>query len=115
MENFDDFENKSYKEGVKVKYGFSDYFKHFSRMFIFTLQIAFVMAQEIFQKLIFGTKEKNIHGQLALVTGKYFAIPFFTRQRLNKNLIIILEFKKSIRWCKWFRPRDVISLSTRRL
>lgn len=74
MENFDDFEKKSYKEGVEIKYGFSDYFKYFFRMFLFTAQIACVMAQEIFQNIFYGSKVKNIHGQLALVTGEFFFV-----------------------------------------
>ena len=70
MENFDDFEKKSYKEGVEIKYGFYDYFKYHFRMFLFTVQIVFVMAQEIFQNIFNGMKVKNLNGQLALVTGE---------------------------------------------
>jgi hypothetical protein len=86
MENFDDFEKKSYQGGVEKSYGFMDYLKYFSRMFLFFLQIAFVMAQEIFQNIFNETKVKNIHGQLALVTGECFEISF----TISNN---ILEFK----------------------
>jgi len=70
MENFDDFEKKNYKEGVEIKYGFYDYFKHHFKMFLFTVKIVFVMIQEIFQNIFNGMKEKKIIGQLALVTGE---------------------------------------------
>ena len=74
MENFDDFEKKSYQEGGEIKYGFADYFSYFSRMFVFFVKINFVMAQEIFEKIFYGTKVKNIHRQLALVTGECFLL-----------------------------------------
>lgn len=72
MENFDDFEKKNYKEGVEIKYGFYDYFKHHVKMLLFTVKIVFVMIQEIFQNIFNGMKEKTIYGQLALVTGESF-------------------------------------------
>jgi hypothetical protein len=109
MENFDDFEKKSYQEGVEIKYGFSDYFSYFAKMFLFFLKIASVMAQEIFQKIFFGTKVKNIHGQLALVTGKSFASSS-PPQKKFKN-----KKKCLFRWSKRSGTCNIIPFSTRRL
>ncbi|XP_070509197.1 estradiol 17-beta-dehydrogenase 11-like [Chironomus tepperi] len=92
MENFDDFEKKSYQGGVEIQYGFSDYFAYFSRMFIFFIKIASVMAKEIFEMIFYKTKVKSIHGQLALVTGGANGLGRATSFRLAQegcNVIII--------------------------
>lgn len=103
MENFDDFEKKSYQSGGRDKYNFMDHLKYHLRMTIITFKILFLSIQERFQNLINPSKMKDIRGQLALVTGKnsYYKIDFvladlrlntcFTRFILQKNRDFILR------------------------
>lgn len=72
MENFEDYENKSYEEARRVTYSFSDhlqYFLNFIGMFIKISIIAFVELFENLVKWLQSSKPKNISGQIALVTG----------------------------------------------
>lgn len=70
MNNFDDFENKNYKEGKKVHYAFRDHAVHFMRLIYFGIKIFLIMFKEIFQSFFFTTQKKDLSGQLALVTGE---------------------------------------------
>lgn len=70
MQDFDDFEKKNYQQAVVDQYTFLDHFKYHFRMALFTLRILLVMAQELFQNIFNPPPPKNIHGQLALVTGE---------------------------------------------
>lgn len=72
MDNFDDFENKSYVKATRVDYKFSDYFSFFLKTSKIYMQINFMLFLEIFHqifKVFAPDKPKNITGQLALVTG----------------------------------------------
>lgn len=77
MENFEDYENKSYEEARRVTYSFSDhlqYFLNFIGMFIKISIIAFVELFENLVKWLQSSKPKNISGQIALVTGWWRSI-----------------------------------------
>jgi all-trans-retinol dehydrogenase (NAD+) len=72
MENFDDFENKSYSKAPTVEYSAKDHFTFFWNMVITILNVTVIMVQEAYENLtslIKGRKPKDISGQLALVTG----------------------------------------------
>lgn len=73
MENFGDFENKSYQPAAEVKYSFKNHLVFGWRFLSFAICLLFVASWDIFcefLKLFWPTKHKNIAGQLALVTGK---------------------------------------------
>lgn len=70
MENFDDFENKSYKESKKVEYGFADYAAYLLKMFFFGIQILGLTLKEYFINIFFPQNKKDFTGQLALITGE---------------------------------------------
>lgn len=75
MENFSDFENKSYVEAKKVDYKFKDILRFTLKSISNLTQILLVLIFEIFVqlwKVVSPVKPKNISGQVALVTG---AIP----------------------------------------
>lgn len=74
MDNFDDFENKTYKEAKKIRYGFQDHATYLLRMFYFGLQIFALMLKEIFVNIFFKKEKKNLAGQLALITGDFFIL-----------------------------------------
>ena len=72
MENFEDFENKSYVRARRVKYNFSDHAIFMMNFAKIVVQITALVITEIFLnliKLFQSEKPKNISGQLALVTG----------------------------------------------
>lgn len=70
MENFEDFEKKSYQEAKANDYSFTYLLIYFSKMALFMFKLFFLVAQELFQNIINSSQKKNIHGQLALVTGE---------------------------------------------
>lgn len=72
MENFDDFENKSYSSAKRIKYRPVDkarfYLNIFTKFFQITTFLLLDLALNIF-KFFFADETKNISGQNALVTG----------------------------------------------
>ena len=69
MENFDDFENKSYEKASVVKYTASEYFKFFVRHIVLVFKVSSITIVAIFENFCTARKPKSITGQLALVTG----------------------------------------------
>lgn len=72
MENFDDYENKSYAEARRVKYTLSDYLRFLLNTIVIGINIFCVLIVDVlinFFKLFKSVKPKNVSGQLALVTG----------------------------------------------
>lgn len=72
MENFKDFENKSYVEAKQVEYNIRDYIQFLLKFTTKLLQIYLVLLSDIFVqifKVFSPPRPKNISGQLALVTG----------------------------------------------
>lgn len=75
MENFDDFENKSYVKATRVNYKWKDYITFGVNFLTFVAQVVAVVVQEAFVnfiKIFRPDKPKSISGQLALVTGLFF-------------------------------------------
>lgn len=74
MDNFDDFENKSYVKATRVDYKFSDLINFTLHITNIIIQLLFALFVEIFIQIhqVFSpAKPKNISGQLALVTGAF--------------------------------------------
>lgn len=72
MDNFDDFENKSYVAAEKVNYSTTDYLVFLWNFSILTVQAILILLFDTFIgfiKLFHPDKPKDISGQLALVTG----------------------------------------------
>lgn len=72
MENFDDFENKSYVAAERVHYSFVDHLGFLWNLLLLFFQGTAIFCQETlinFVKLFNPDKPKDISGQLALVTG----------------------------------------------
>lgn len=72
MDNFDDFEHKSYKKAARLEYTLKDHLTFLKNFLSFVIKVTIVLWQEIFVnflKLFNPDKPKNIAGQLALVTG----------------------------------------------
>lgn len=69
MENFEDFENKSYRPTKELKYSLSDHLNFAFKNVCTFLQIFLVAFYEIFKSLLLTRQPKDISGQLALVTG----------------------------------------------
>lgn len=72
MENFDDFEHKSYRKAARLDYTVKDHLNFLINFLSFLIKLNVVLWQEIFVnflKLFNPDKPKNIAGQLALVTG----------------------------------------------
>lgn len=72
MENFDDFENKSYEKARKIKYKASDNLYFIWNLIVVVVQVTGVVLAEGFVNFInlFKFKKpKDISGQIALVTG----------------------------------------------
>jgi hypothetical protein len=69
MDNFDDFEKKSYRE-YKKQYGLADHAAYFYSMLKFSLTAVLILIKEVFSNLFNPPPRKNLSGQLALVTGK---------------------------------------------
>lgn len=72
MDNFDDFENKSYEPAREVKYTVKDHLNFILKFAFITFQVALTLISELFAGIInlFASKKpKDITGQLALVTG----------------------------------------------
>lgn len=72
MENFDDYENKSYVPATRVTYTFSDKMNFLWKFLILFAQGSMILVYELlinFVKLFNPTKPKDISGQIALVTG----------------------------------------------
>lgn len=72
MENFDDFENKSYVKARKINYKLSDHLSFALNSLLDLCKIIAILVPELienFIKLFQSAKPKNISGQLALVTG----------------------------------------------
>ena len=92
MDNFDDFENKSYVKAGKVDYKFSDNLKFLLKATKTIIQIYLVLIFDIFVKLlnVFSpAKPKNISGQLALVTGEGKLIIVMT-------CVVLVECSKAV-------------------
>jgi hypothetical protein len=72
MENFDDYENKSYVQARRVKYELSDHLKFLKNFITIVFQVLAVLIPETFVnflKLFQASKPKDISGQVVLVTG----------------------------------------------
>lgn len=72
MENFDDFENKSYQAAPQPQYTASQQITFAVTMIKAWAQVTLLLIVEIFTgifKLFTPKKPKDIKGQLALVTG----------------------------------------------
>lgn len=72
MENFDDFENKSYVRANRVNYRLADLLRFALNFLSILVRIAGIVAYELLEKLVNLFKNlppKDISGQLALVTG----------------------------------------------
>lgn len=72
MENFDDFENKSYEKARVINYSVGDYIKFIFNFMMLIVKMTAVLIPEIAEniiKLFSPSKPKNISGQLSLVTG----------------------------------------------
>lgn len=72
MENFDDYENKSYVQARRVKYELSDHLRFIKNFVIVVFQVLAVCIPETFfnfLKLFQASKPKDISGQVVLVTG----------------------------------------------
>lgn len=77
MENFDDFENKSYEKARIVKYQIHDFIKFIVIGLMILIKIAVILILDLlkcFIELFISPKPKNISGQLALVTGSSFIL-----------------------------------------
>lgn len=102
MENFDDFENKSYERARQVKYKITDHLHFILNFIVITVRVTAVLVQEIFInlfKLFKPDKPKDISGQLALVTGG-------SKQSFNKFEINKIKCLLIFRWCKWIRTSN---------
>lgn len=92
MENFDDFENKSYEKASVVKYTAAEYFKFIVRGIVIVFQVLSLAVVAIFENLFRSKKPKNISGQLALVTGSANGLGREIALRLARegcNIIIV--------------------------
>ncbi|CRK91790.1 CLUMA_CG005421, isoform A [Clunio marinus] len=72
MENFEDFENKSYVPAREVRYTLTDHLVFIKNFLIVVLKVALKLVTEIAEiviELFKPKKPKNISGQLALITG----------------------------------------------
>jgi mannose/fructose/N-acetylgalactosamine-specific phosphotransferase system component IIC len=72
MENFDDFENKSYESARKIKYKTIDHVKFVWNLITVVIKVTCIVIAEGFSnflQLFKSQKPKEISGQLALVTG----------------------------------------------
>jgi hypothetical protein len=75
MENFDDFENKSYERARKIEYNFSDHLRFIWNLVVVVFNVTCVVISEgflNFVRLFKPQKLKDISGQIALVTGLSF-------------------------------------------
>lgn len=69
MNNFEDFEKKSYQEATKKKYRFKDHASYLYSMLKFFLATFVILIKEIFENTFKNTRPKDLSGQLALITG----------------------------------------------
>ena len=69
MENFDDFENKSYEKASVVEYSMADNLKFLANLIVTIVKVSSVVVVGFFENLFISKKPKSISGQLALVTG----------------------------------------------
>lgn len=72
MENFDDYENKSYAEARRLKYRLRDYLGFLLNTIVIVMNILGVLIVDLLInlfKLFKPAKPKDVSGQLALVTG----------------------------------------------
>lgn len=77
MENFDDFENKSYVKARRVKYELNDWLQFYFNGLSLLVQVTFMLIFDLFKcvfELFSPAKPKDISGQLALITGSPFNI-----------------------------------------
>lgn len=89
MDNFSDFENKSYAKAEKLDYKINDHIQFFLKTTGKLIKIYLFLIYELFTRLfkVFSpAKPKNIAGQLALVTG----VQRYTWVRLGEDLLIQL-------------------------
>lgn len=69
MENFEDFENKPYRQAEEAKYSLSDRLGFTLQNLCSILQICLVAIYEICKSVLLSKQPKDVSGQLALVTG----------------------------------------------
>lgn len=80
MENFDDFENKSYEKAREINYKFRDHVKFTWNFIGIFFSVFFLLISETFMNflsLFRFQKPKDISGQVALVTGLFLRFVCF--------------------------------------
>jgi hypothetical protein len=70
MQNFEDFERKSYQPAVKKKYKRADFIAYYMRLLKFSFRVLLMSLREHLVNFFSVKKLKDIGGQLALVTGE---------------------------------------------